>query len=58
MICAVLFQTRFILFSYYLVNGSGVQLGPFDIAATNRPMVPAPGDYDEDIGGTIIGKGK
>jgi hypothetical protein len=28
------------------IVGGGVQLGPFGTAATNRPIVPAPGDYD------------
>jgi hypothetical protein len=33
-------------------------LGPLGIAATNRPIVPAPGDYDdEQIGGMMIGGG-
>jgi hypothetical protein len=27
--------------------GSGVQLDPLGTAATNRPIVPAPGDYDD-----------
>jgi hypothetical protein len=28
--------------------GGGVQLGPLDTAATNRPIVvPVPGDYDD-----------
>jgi hypothetical protein len=27
--------------------GSGVKLGPLGTAATNRPTVPAPGDYDD-----------
>jgi hypothetical protein len=32
----------------------GVQLGPLGTMATNRPIVPAPGDYDyEEIGGMI-----
>jgi hypothetical protein len=32
----------------------GVKLGPFGTAATNRPILPAPGDYDtEEIGGMI-----
>jgi hypothetical protein len=32
----------------------GVQLGPLGTAATNRPIVPAPGDYDDgEIGGMI-----
>jgi hypothetical protein len=37
--------------------GGGVQLGPLGTAATNRPIVPAPGDYDDgEIGGMMIGK--
>jgi hypothetical protein len=36
------------------IVGGGVQLGPLDTAATNRPIVPAPGDYDVgEIGGMI-----
>jgi hypothetical protein len=32
----------------------GVQLGPLGTAYTNRPIVPAPGDYDDgEIGGMI-----
>jgi hypothetical protein len=30
-------------------------LGPLGTAATNRPIVPAPGDYDD--GGMVIGRG-
>jgi hypothetical protein len=38
--------------------GGGVHLGPLGTAATNRPIVPAPGDYDDgDIGGMMIGRG-
>jgi hypothetical protein len=33
--------------------GSGVQLGPLGTAATNRPIVPAPGDCEGEIGGMI-----
>jgi hypothetical protein len=34
--------------------GGGVQLGPLGTAATNRPIVPYPGDYDDgEIGGMI-----
>jgi hypothetical protein len=37
--------------------GGGVQLGPLGIAATNRTILPAPGDYDvAEIGG-MIGRG-
>jgi hypothetical protein len=32
-------------------------LGPLGTAATNRPIVPAPGDYDDgEIGGMMIGR--
>jgi hypothetical protein len=33
------------------ILGGGVQLGPLGTAATNRPIVPAPHEYDEEIGG-------
>jgi hypothetical protein len=32
-------------------------LGPLGTAATNRPIVPAPGDYDDGEIGGIIGRG-
>jgi hypothetical protein len=33
-------------------------LGPLVTAATNRSIVPAPGDYDDgEIGGMMIGRG-
>jgi hypothetical protein len=35
--------------------GGRVQ-GPLGIAATNRPIVPAPGDYDDGEIGGMIGK--
>jgi hypothetical protein len=39
------------------IMGDGVELGPLSTAATNRPIVPAPGDsYDGEIGG-MIGRG-
>jgi hypothetical protein len=37
--------------------GVGVQLGPLGTAATNRPIVPAPGDYDDEKIGGMIGRG-
>jgi hypothetical protein len=38
--------------------GGGVQLGPLDTAATNGPIVSAPGDYDcGEIGVMMIGRG-
>jgi hypothetical protein len=40
------------------VVGSGVQFGPLGTTATNRPIVPVPGDYDDgEIGGMMIGRG-
>jgi hypothetical protein len=36
--------------------GGGVQFGPLGTAATNTPIVPAPGNYDGEIGG-MIGRG-
>jgi hypothetical protein len=33
-------------------------MGPLGTAATNRPMVPAPGDHDDgEIGGMMIDRG-
>jgi hypothetical protein len=37
--------------------GGGVQLGPFGTAATNRPIVPALGDYDDGEISGMIGRG-
>jgi hypothetical protein len=38
--------------------GGGVQLGPLGTMATNRPIVPAPGDYDDgEFGGMMTGRG-
>jgi hypothetical protein len=40
------------------ILGGGVQLGPLGNAATNRPIVGAPGDYDDgESGGMTIGRG-
>jgi hypothetical protein len=37
--------------------GGGVQLGSLGTATTNRPIVPAPGDYDDgEIGGMMTGR--
>jgi hypothetical protein len=46
------------LISIFLIvivwGGGGVQLGPLGTAATNRPIVPASGEYDDgEIGGMI-----
>jgi hypothetical protein len=45
--------------NFFLIGivGGGVQLGPLDTAATNRPIVLAPGDYDDGEVGGMIGKG-
>jgi hypothetical protein len=32
-------------------------MGPLGTAATNRPIVPAPGDYDDGEIGGMIGRG-
>jgi hypothetical protein len=37
--------------------GGGVQLGSLGTATTNRPIVPAPGDYDDGEAGGMIGRG-
>jgi hypothetical protein len=37
--------------------GGGVQLGLLGTAATNRPIVPAPGDNDDGEIGGMIGRG-
>jgi hypothetical protein len=38
-------------------GGGGVQLGLVGTAATNRAIVPVPGDYDDgEIGGMMIGR--
>jgi hypothetical protein len=37
--------------------GGGVQLGPLGTAATSRPIVPAPGEYDDREIGGMIGRG-
>jgi hypothetical protein len=49
-------EFRVRIFLIGIVEG-GVQLGPLNTAATNRPIVPAPGDYDDGEIGGIIGRG-
>jgi hypothetical protein len=39
------------------IVGRGFQLGPVGTAATNRPIVPAPTDYDDGEIGGMIGRG-
>jgi hypothetical protein len=44
------------IFFFSGIVGGGIQ-GPLDTAATNRPIVPAPGEYDDGEIGGMIGKG-
>jgi hypothetical protein len=54
---SVIFYYSNMVWFFFWYSGSGVQLGPLGTAATNRPIVPAPGDYDDgEIGGMIIGR--
>jgi hypothetical protein len=47
----------FLIFNLFNLYSAGrVQLGPLGTAATSRPIVPAPGNYDGEIG-EMIGKG-
>jgi hypothetical protein len=50
------FHFRFLI-NWYNGGGGGVQLGPLGTAATNRTIVPAPGDYDDGEFGGMIGRG-
>jgi hypothetical protein len=45
--------------NFFLIGivGGGIQLGPLGTAATNRPIVPAPGDYDDGEIDGMIGRG-
>jgi hypothetical protein len=45
------------LFFLIGILGGGVQLGPLGTEATNRPIVSAPGDYDDGEIGGMIGRG-
>jgi hypothetical protein len=45
------------LFFLICIVGGGVQFGPLGTAATNRPIVPAPDDYDNREIGGMIGRG-
>jgi hypothetical protein len=46
------------LFFLIRLVGGGVQLGSLGKAATDWPIVPAPGDYDDgEFGGMKIGRG-
>jgi hypothetical protein len=43
--------------NFFCIVGGGVQLDPLGTAAINRPIVPAPGDYDDGEIGGMIGRG-
>jgi hypothetical protein len=47
------------LCSFFLIGimRGGVQLGPLGTAATNKPIVPSPADYDDGEIGGMIGRG-
>jgi hypothetical protein len=48
----------FLALSFFIgIVRGGVQLGPLGTAATNRPIVPAPGNYDDGEIGGMIGRG-
>jgi hypothetical protein len=55
--------SRWFLAAFFLgflligILGGGVPLGPLGTAATNSPIVPAPGDYDDGELGGMIGRG-
>jgi hypothetical protein len=54
----LIFNTKNNFFLIRMVGGGGVQLGPLGMLATNWPIVPAPGDYDDgEFGGMMIGRG-
>jgi hypothetical protein len=47
-----------IFFNSHSGDGGAVQMGPFGMSATEWPIVPAPGDYDDgELSGMKIGKG-
>jgi hypothetical protein len=47
------------MLKFFLIGivGGGDQLGPLGTAATNRPIMPAPSDYDDGEIGGMIGRG-
>jgi hypothetical protein len=51
------YMDNFIFIFLIGIVGGGVQLGSLGTAATNRPTVPAPGDYDDGEIGGMIGTG-
>jgi hypothetical protein len=55
--CIICTFLKIFLYFFNWYSGGGVQLGPLGTAATSRPIVPAPGDYDDGEIGGMIGKG-
>jgi hypothetical protein len=45
------------VYLFFGIVGGGVQFSPLGTPATNRPIVPAPGDYDDGEIGGMIGRG-
>jgi hypothetical protein len=52
-------SSTYIAFCFFLIGivRGGVQLGPLGTTATNRPIVPAPDDYDVGEIGGMLGRG-
>jgi hypothetical protein len=50
-------MSRFNQFFVIGIAGGEVQVGPLGTAATSRPIVPAPGDYDDEEIDGMIGRG-
>jgi hypothetical protein len=48
---------KIMIFFLICIRGGGVQLGPLGTAATNRPIVSTPGDYDDAEICGMIGRG-
>jgi hypothetical protein len=47
-----------LIFFFNSISGGGVQLGLLGTSATNWPIAPAPGDYEDgEFGGMMIGRG-
>jgi hypothetical protein len=42
---------------FIIIVGGGIQWGSLGTAATNKPIVPAPGDYDDGEIGGMTGRG-
>jgi hypothetical protein len=53
-----IFVNSTVFFFQIRIVWGGVQLGPLGKSATNWPIVPAPGDYEDgEFGAVIIGRG-